>query len=142
MKIDKETIKNYLPHRDPFLFVDGIDNLEEGKKIQARLELKKELPFFKGHFPQEAIMPGVLIVEALAQTSGLIVALSKISDGGIFYLASNNIKFLEVVRPECTLEMRSTLDKAFGGLFQFSVEALVNGKTAARGTLVLAAPKK
>ena len=87
-------------------------------------------------------MPGVLIVEALAQTSGLIVALSKISDGGIFYLASNNIKFLEVVRPECTLEMRSTLDRAFGGLFQFSVEALANGKTAAKGTLVLAAPKK
>ena len=55
MKIDKEIIKNYLPHRDPFLFVDGVDNLEEGKKIQTHLELKNELPFFKGHFPKKLL---------------------------------------------------------------------------------------
>ena len=142
MIIDSKTIKNNLPHRTPFLFVDGVDELVEGKSIKAHLLLKQELPFFKGHFPQEPIMPGVLIVEALAQASGLIVSLSKMSNGGIFYLASNNIKFLEVVRPECTLQMNSTLERAFAGLYQFSVEAIANGKTAARGSLVLAAAKK
>lgn len=142
MKIDKETIKNNLPHREPFLFVDEVCSFEQNKNITARLFLSRELPFFKGHFPEKPIMPGVLIAEALAQTSGLIVSLSKMSEGGIFYLASTNIKFLEVVEPECDLILKSNLERGFSGLYQFSVEAQVAGKTVAKGSLVLASPKK
>ncbi len=138
MILEKEDIKKYLPHREPFLFVDTVEEFLENKRIIARLNLNKQMDFFRGHFPERPIMPGVLMVEALAQTSGLIISLSKKSDGGIFYLASSNIKFLEVVEPDVCLEMRSSLDRSFNGLYQFSVEALVSGKTAVKGSLVLA----
>ena len=142
MNIDHETIKNNLPHREPFLFVDAVSSFDEGKSISASFFLSKDLPFFKGHFPEKPIMPGVLIAEALAQASGLIVSLSKMSEGGIFYLASTNIKFIEVVEPECDLILKSQLERGFSGLYQFSVEAQVRGKTVAKGSLVLASPKK
>ncbi len=141
MMFDKEEIKKRLPHRDPFLFVDSVDEFTAGKSIVARFEARAELDFFRGHFPQKAIMPGVLMVEALAQTSGLIISFSDMSSGGIFYLASSNIKFLEVVEPDVSLELHSTLERSFNGLFQFSVEAVANGKVAARGSIVLAASK-
>lgn len=140
-KLTADDIKKYLPHREPFIFVDGVEDFTEGKSIKATLALKPEMPFFKGHFPGQPIMPGVLMAEALAQTSGLIVAMSKLSEGGIFYLASTNVKFLEVVRPGCVLELRSSLEKSFGGLYQFAVEARAGGKTAVKGSLVLALAK-
>ncbi len=141
MKLDKEEIKKHLPHRDPFMFVDAVDDFDQ-TQIRARLRLKADLPFFEGHFPEKPIMPGVLITESLAQTSGLIISLSEKSDGGIFYLASANIKFVEPVFPPAELVLNSRLDRAFNGLFQFAVEASAEGRTAARGTIVLATPKK
>ena len=139
-KLSREQIKQYLPHREPFIFVDSVDEFS-GSSIKASLNLRREMPFFAGHFPEEPIMPGVLMQEALAQASGLVISLQKNSGGGIFYLASANIKFLEVVRPDCVLELRSRLERSFGGLYQFAVEACAGGKTAARGTIVLASAK-
>lgn len=148
MIIDKEGIKKHLPHREPFLFVDSVKAFEEGKFIEAEFFMDASLEFFKGHFPENPIMPGVLILEALAQTSGLVVSLSKKNSDSresapkIFYLASNNLKFLSPARAGETLVLISNLLKTFDGLFQFSVEARCGREKVAAGTLVLADPKK
>lgn len=140
MLLNKEEIKNYLPQREPFLFVDCVREYESGKSIVAELYLDSELPFFKGHFPDMPIFPGVLAVECLAQTSGLIIALGKkeAEENKLFFLASNNVKFVNVAHAGETLTLKSRIIKAFNGLYQFSVEALSGQKLVAGGTLVLA----
>ncbi len=137
MILDKEQIKQRLPHRAPFLFVDGVDAFEQSKSITAHLDIAVDMPFFAGHFPEKPVMPGVLMTEALAQTAGLVISLSN-EASGIFYLASCNVKFLEVVEPGGRLQLFARLEKSFNGLFQFSVEARFCNKTAARGNIVLA----
>lgn len=141
MIFDKETIKGHLPHREPFLFVDGVEKFDS-RSIVATFTLTPDMPIFKGHFPNRAIVPGVVMQEALAQASGLVLALSGISDGGIFYFASANMKFVSVVEPAAKILLYSTLVKSFNGLYQFEVEAAVSGgRTAAKGTIVLASDK-
>ncbi len=142
MILGKDEVKKYLPQREPFLFVDSVESYERGKSVECRL-----YPFFKGHFPDNPIMPGVLMVEAMAQASGIIVALD--AAGGaqpteparVFYLASNNVKFTNVVHAGETLAIRAELAKSFGALRQFSVEISSGRKVAASGTLVLAEAK-
>jgi len=149
MTLDKEEIKNLLPHREPFLFVDAVSAFAPKKSITASLELKADLPFFRGHFPNNPIMPGVLVVESLAQTSGLFLALSARDEsvennsfkaGSIFYLASNNIKFVGVAKAGDVLELTSSLTREFAGLYHFSVSATSGRRKIAEGTLVLASP--
>ncbi|WYJ08141.1 beta-hydroxyacyl-ACP dehydratase [Opitutia bacterium KCR 482] len=147
MILGKDEVKKYLPQREPFLFVDSVESYERGKSVECRLFLDPEYPFFKGHFPDNPIMPGVLMVEAMAQSSGIIVALD--AAGGaqpteparVFYLASNNVKFTNVVHAGETLAIRAELAKSFGALRQFSVEISSGRKVAASGTLVLAEAK-
>ena len=147
MILEREEIKNYLPHREPFLFVDSVEEYERGKSIRARLFLDPNFGFFRGHFPENPIMPGILSVEALAQACGLLVALDAAEfgkSGGkpkIFYLASSNVKFLKVVNPGSVLTLRSELRREFEGLFNFAVGAFVGGIPVASGTLVLASQK-
>lgn len=147
MILEREEIKNYLPHREPFLFVDSVEEYERGKSIRARLFLDPNFGFFRGHFPENPIMPGILSVEALAQACGLLVALDAAESGKsggkpkIFYLASSNVKFKKVVRAGETLELVGHMAKSFGGLSQFSVESLCGGAVAAEGSLVLAEAK-
>ncbi len=135
-------ITDLLPHRPPFLFVDKICGLlDGGKSIVCQLGICSGMPFFKGHFPGDAIMPGALIQEALAQTSGILLALSDNVDcakGKIFYLASANVKFISPVRPGSVLTLKSTLAGSFGGLYKFSVEAAVERDTVASGSISLA----
>lgn len=143
MILDRQQIKTMLPHREPFLFVDAVKSVDEGKSVEAELFLDPALPFFAGHFPGEPIMPGVLTCEALAQTAGLLLGLSAAKDGNasgpkIFYLASANIKYREPVLAGETLTMRAWLAKDFQGLAQFRVEALSGKTRVAEGTLVLA----
>src|SRR5271157_4313911 len=95
-----EDILSILPHRPPFLFVDRVIKLIPDKEIAAERLLRDDEPFFTGHFPQKHIMPGVLVTDALAQTSGLLWGLSKKALGAvlakepeIFFLASANMKF-------------------------------------------------
>lgn len=145
MILTKDDIKNFLPHREPFLFVDSVDEFGP-RGLSATLRLDPDMPFFAGHFPGEPIMPGVLVVEALAQASGLCLALSKKESGGewrggsIFYLASNNIKFVSVAKAGVTLKLKSAMTREFGGLYHFSVEAISGPDTVASGSLVLASP--
>lgn len=135
-------VESLLPHRAPFLFVEKIVEFD-GRRVEASFHFDGELPLFRGHFPGNPIVPGVIMAEALAQTSGLLLALSsKNGAGKIFYLASNNIKFVKLVRAGETLSLKSALVREFNGLYSFSVEALSGGAQVAAGSLVLASGKE
>ncbi len=134
-----------LPHRPPFLFVDRVVLLEVHKTIIAERELRADEPFFAGHFPGRPIMPGVLVAEALAQTSGLLLGLSEKLTAPqapvrpkMFYLAASNFKFTHPAVPGDVLVLRATAENSFSGLFRFSAEATVGRNLIANGALTLA----
>ena len=140
-----DDILQVLPHRPPFLFVDRVLKLEPHKSILAERLLRPEEPQFAGHFPDRPIMPGVLVAEALAQTSGLLLGLSdKLSATGppprhkMFFLATTNLKYPHPAAPGDVLRLRATCDTRFGGLFRFNVEATVGRNLVASGLLTLA----
>lgn len=134
-----------LPHRPPFLFVDRVTKLDPGKTIVAERALRFDEPHFAGHFPGLPIMPGVLVAEALAQASGLLIGLSeKLTATGppaapkSFYLAATQLKFTHPAVPGDVLVLRAAADRNFGGLFRFNVEATVGRNLIATGSLTLA----
>ncbi len=100
MVMDIKDIMNTIPHRSPFLLVDRIEEMEEGKRIVGKKCVTYNEPFFAGHFPQEPVMPGVLIIEALAQTE-LYVHFLQMNKGKIAFLGGvNKAKFRGKVVPE------------------------------------------
>lgn len=134
-----------LPHRPPFLFVDRVMKLEPHKLIIAERTLRPDEPQFAGHFPGRAIMPGVLVTEALAQTSGLLLGLSERATGAappespkMFFLAANAMKYQHPAAPGDVLVLRAESDKNFGGLFRFNVEATAGRNLVASGSITLA----
>lgn len=132
-----------LPHRAPFLFVDAVLALDPFKRIVAERTLRADEPHFTGHFPGRAVMPGVLITEALAQTSGLLIGLSRQqtntpSDGLIFFLGAANMKFTSPALPGEVLRLTAAADGAAARLSRFTVEAFVGRRQVAGGTLTLA----
>jgi 3-hydroxyacyl-[acyl-carrier-protein] dehydratase len=138
-------IQQILPHRPPFLFVDRILEFHAGTSIVTQWHVSSREAFFEGHFPGNPVMPGVLITEALAQTSGLLMGLTlrenevpgQTSPAG-FVLAAIDMKFLFPVTPGSALRMTSTLKRTFGNLYRFSVTGAVSEKVVARGILSLA----
>lgn len=134
-----------LPHRPPFLFVDRVVALDPYKSILAERVLRREESYFAGHFPGRPIMPGVLVAEALAQTSGLLLGLSHKAEGPqgspppkMFFLATTSIKYTHPARPGDVLRLWSASDKTLSGLHRFHVEAKVGHKLIASGALTLA----
>ena len=133
-----------LPHRPPFLFVDRVLSLEPNRSIVAERKLRPEEPHFQGHFPRQPIMPGVLVAEALAQTSGLLLGLSERATGQVpkqpkmFFLATTNIKFTHPASPGEVLSLRAELDTQFSGLYRFHAEASCGRNIVATGSLTLA----
>ena len=102
MKINQEEIKQLIPHRDPFLFVDECLILEPGiKGISSRIFSENEY-FFKGHFPNNPIVPGVIIIEAMAQTAGIVVSykLREFKEKSVLFMSVNKAKFRKPIRPD------------------------------------------
>ncbi len=138
-----ETIARILPHRAPFLFVDRVVRLEPGASIEAERELRPDEPHFAGHFPGRPIMPGVLITEALAQTAGLLLALSAMArgatvEGDLFYLARADMKWTSPVGPGETLVLEAKLERSMGALHAFRVRARTKRADVASGAVTLA----
>jgi len=128
-----------LPHRAPFLFVDEIVELVPGELARTRWTLAPDTPFLAGHFPGEPIMPGVIIVEALAQTGALAaLSLPENRDKLALFAGIDKVKFRRPVRPGETLEMSTRVTRQRGPIGQAEAEARVNGELACQAILKFA----
>ncbi len=138
---DIQQILEYLPHRYPFLLVDKVIAFEPGKSITAVKNVTYNEPFFQGHFPKKAIFPGVLIVEAMAQTTGLMAFATQdgAPPGSLFYLvAVDKARFKQPVVPGDQLELSVEYVKAVRGVWKFSARATVDEKVVASAELMCA----
>ena len=142
LPVDAEQIAAILPHRYPFLLVDRVVELDPGQSIVAIKNVTINEPFFEGHFPGHPVMPGVLIVEALAQASGLLIGLSGTmtdKDDRIFYLAKvDNARFLKPVVPGDQLRLEVQLKRRLRSMGIFTARARVDGADAATCELMCA----
>jgi len=136
VNMDINEIKKYLPHRYPFLLVDKIIDLEE-MKITGIKNVTANEPFFEGHFPEHPIMPGVLIIEALAQTCGVLALKRKENLGKLaYFLAINNAKFRKPVFPGDTLTLEIEVTKHRGKMVQTRAVAKVAEVVVAEADLL------
>lgn len=134
-----EEIKKILPHRYPFLLVDKILELEEGKRAVGIKNVSFNEEFFQGHFPQKAVMPGVLIVEALAQVGACAVLSSEENRGKIALFAGiDKMRFKRQVLPGDQLRLELELTKVKGNIGKGKAKATVDGEIAAEGELMFA----
>jgi 3-hydroxyacyl-[acyl-carrier-protein] dehydratase len=124
-----------LPHREPFIFVESVDKLEAGLRAECSKTFSGAEAFFRGHFPGNAIVPGVLLIEGMAQTAGIAIG----EPGKVFLLtAVRTMKFLRPVRPLEAIRFKAEKIGDVGGLVQCAVEARVGEALAAQGQVVLA----
>ncbi len=131
--LDREGVKAFLPHREPMLFIDRVLSADDNS-ILAESDIQVEAPFFKGHFPDLPILPGVMIIETVAQAGALIVAMSSGLKKGSFIAFSGveQAKFRRPIYPGETLTIRARIDKHRRGFYKFSGEALVDDMIAAQ----------
>ncbi len=123
-----------LPHRAPFIFVDEVVELHAGESARCHKTFLPEEPFFRGHFPGDPLVPGVILAEALAQTAGLAAG----QPGKAFRLSAiKGMKFPRAARPGDSIVLAARKVAAVGGLWQFEVTAQVAGQVVAEGVVVL-----
>ena len=135
--VDVSAVMALLPHRFPMLLVDRVEDIILGTSARGIKAVTINEPFFAGHFPGRPIMPGVLIVEALAQTAGVLAMLS-LGDAGkgklVYFMAIENAKFRVPVEPGCILELKIDYVQNRGRVSKFAGRAEVNGKLAAEAS--------
>lgn len=132
-------IRKLIPHRFPFLLVDKVLELEQGKRIVAIKNVTANEPFFQGHFPEYPIMPGVLIVEALAQTAGICTAEGGDGNGKLGLFAGiDTMKFKRPVLPGDTLKLEAEILMNKLGVVKAKVKATVEDQVAAEGEIKFA----
>jgi 3-hydroxyacyl-[acyl-carrier-protein] dehydratase len=140
-----EEILAYLPHRYPFLLVDRVTDLSPGESIQGFKNVSINEPFFEGHFPGHPIMPGVLILEAMAQLSGILAfntSHRSPEDGYVYYLAGiDKARFKRPVRPGDQLEMLAVLVNERSSVMKFDCRATVCGEFACSSEMLCVARK-
>uniref|UniRef100_Q0VQE6 3-hydroxyacyl-[acyl-carrier-protein] dehydratase FabZ n=2 Tax=Alcanivoracaceae TaxID=224372 RepID=FABZ_ALCBS len=143
--MDIKEVREYLPHRYPFLLIDRVLNIEPGKRIEALKNVTINEPFFNGHFPEEPIMPGVLIIEAMAQAAGILGFVTenkKPSDGYIYLLVgTDKARFKRQVVPGDTLHLFAEYVVIKRNIIKFTCEAQVDGKTVASAEMLVAEQK-
>ena len=141
-----EEIRKFLPHRYPFLLVDRVIECIPGKTITAIKNITINEPQFTGHFPNQAIMPGVLIIEALAQATGLLGfrTISEEPSEDILYMlvGVDNVRFKRQVVPGDQLTLKATIERRSKVIWKFSCEATVDGELCTAASLLCAASPK
>jgi len=129
--IDIKEIQSVLPHRYPFLMVDRVIELDPGKKAVGLKNVTINEPFFMGHFPGNPIMPGVLIVEAMAQVAGIMAFRSGVQGDTVYFMSIEKAKFRKPVVPGDQLRIEITVLQQRGNVWKFSGNALVDDKLVA-----------
>ncbi len=130
-------IMSILPHRYPFLLIDRIVEFEEGKSAKGLKNVTINEPFFLGHFPGHPIMPGVLIIEAMAQVGGVLAFKSaNVNNKVVYFMGIDNARFRKPVLPGDTLEINMTVTKCRGTIWAFKGTATVGGALVAEAELM------
>ena len=137
--LTRREIEEILPHRDPFLLLDEVLELEPGSRVVARKRVREDEWYLTGHFPGRPIMPGVLIVEALAQ-AGAVAVLSEEENRGklALFAGIDDVRFKRIVEPGDELELVCELERVRGPIGRGKARAAVGDELAARGTLTFA----
>jgi 3-hydroxyacyl-[acyl-carrier-protein] dehydratase len=136
----RETIESIIPHREPFLFLDEVVELEPGARVLARRHVRMDEWFFPGHFPDRPIVPGVIIVEALAQAGAVAVLSVEENRGKLARFAGiDDVRFKRIVEPGDELTLECELEALRGPIGKGRAAARVGDQLAARGTLMFAA---
>ncbi|MDR3296107.1 MAG: 3-hydroxyacyl-ACP dehydratase FabZ [Clostridiales Family XIII bacterium] len=137
--LNREQIMEIIPHRDPFLLIDGILELETGKRVVAVKYVREDEYYFQGHFPQEKVMPGVLIVEALAQAGAVAILSMEQNKGRLAYFGGiREARFREKVKPGDTLRLEVSLDRLRSRAGTGTAEAWLGDKLACRCEILFA----
>ncbi len=140
--LDINGILRQLPHRYPFLLVDRVLECEPGKSLRAYKNVTYNEPFFPGHFPHRPVMPGVMIIEALAQAAGILafVTAGVIPDEStrFFFVGIDDARFRRPVEPGDRLELAAHLERSLRGIWRFATVATVDGVEVASARMMVA----
>jgi 3-hydroxyacyl-[acyl-carrier-protein] dehydratase len=145
LPIDVTRIQQLLPHRYPFLLVDRVVEFEAHKRIVAHKNVTINEPFFQGHFPGHPVMPGVLVIEALAQAGGVLTQLSRgtVADNKLFYLVKiDNARFSRMVVPGDVLELHVEIRRIIRTMTFYTCVARVGGEEVASADVLCAETEK
>jgi 3-hydroxyacyl-[acyl-carrier-protein] dehydratase len=139
--MDIQQILTKLPHRYPFLLVDRVLEIERGKRIRVLKNVTINEPYFVGHFPVRPVMPGVLILEALAQAAALLSVDSSAKgaigeDEVVYFVGIDNARFKRPVGPGDQLILEAEIDRIKSGIYRFRTKASVEGQVAAEAELM------
>jgi 3-hydroxyacyl-[acyl-carrier-protein] dehydratase len=139
LPLDRAGIEAILPHREPFLLIDEVLELVPGERVVALKHVRGDEWYFRGHFPGRPVMPGVLIVEAMAQTGAVAVLSEEENRGRIALFAGiDDTRFKRIVEPGEELQLECTLEQVRGPIGKGKARATVDGQLAARATLTFA----
>lgn len=141
MKLNQEEIKKIIPHRDPMLLVTTVEDLTPGESITTTFYIDPAREIFKGHFPEEPVLPGVYSVESMAQTADILLLSCERYAGKIpLFLGINNVSFLKKILPGDTLEIRAKMakERKEKAIATCSAEVYNHGELAAKGDVTLA----
>jgi 3-hydroxyacyl-[acyl-carrier-protein] dehydratase len=144
--LDIEAIMQLLPHRYPFLLVDRVIDCQPGQFVHAIKNVTFNEPFFPGHFPHRPLMPGVMIIEALAQVCGILafktVEVVPDSDTRFYFVAIDHARFRRPVEPGDQIALKATLKRALKGIWKFDCLAEVDGAEVASAEIMVAPETK